>query len=244
MSEGTERGPDPTAAEYALRLLTGQAQKNAVRRATAEPGFAAEAARWRGWLAPLYDEIEPVAAPPGVWQEIETRTGGRPVANDNVSVLRRRLVAWKSAAGAMTALAAGLALFLLFQPHPTVRPEPQVAGSQSAKPPMVAILADKSGSKAVASWDPAARQLVLAVTGDMPIGPQHSPELWVIPPGGKPRSLGIMPDSKQAHMRLADALAQLLAQGATIAVSIEPRGGSRSGVPTGPVIASGSLTQA
>jgi anti-sigma-K factor RskA len=49
---------------------------------------------------------------------------------------------------------------------------------------------------------------------------------------------------KQMHMRLADALAELLQQGATIAISVEPPGGSPTGKPTGPVVASGSLEQA
>jgi anti-sigma-K factor RskA len=46
------------------------------------------------------------------------------------------------------------------------------------------------------------------------------------------------------HMRLADALAQLLQQGATIAISVEQRGGSPTGAPTGPVVASGALSKA
>jgi anti-sigma-K factor RskA len=66
----------------------------------------------------------------------------------------------------------------------------------------------------------------------------------VIPAGGKPRSLGTMGDSKQMHMRLADAIASLMESGATVAISVEPPGGSPTGSPTGPVIASGSLTRA
>jgi anti-sigma-K factor RskA len=66
----------------------------------------------------------------------------------------------------------------------------------------------------------------------------------VIPAGGKPRSLGTMPDRKQMHMKLADTLATLLQQGATIAISVEPRGGSPTGAPTGPVVASGALIAA
>ena len=46
------------------------------------------------------------------------------------------------------------------------------------------------------------------------------------------------------HMQLADALASLLQQGATIAISVEPPGGSPTGAPTGPVVASGALTKA
>jgi anti-sigma-K factor RskA len=98
--------------------------------------------------------------------------------------------------------------------------------------------------KVVASWDPASRRLVLAVAGDMPADPSHAHELWVIPEGGKPRSLGTMATGKQMHMRLAEALAQLLQQGATIAISVEPPGGSPTGAPTGPVVASGSLDKA
>jgi anti-sigma-K factor RskA len=109
---------------------------------------------------------------------------------------------------------------------------------------MVAMLGDNGATKVVASWDPSARQLILAVPGDLSADPNHSHELWVIPSGGKPRSLGTMPTGKQMHMRLADALAQLLEQGATIAISVEPRGGSRTGAPTGPVVASGALKQA
>jgi anti-sigma-K factor RskA len=240
----TGRGERVTAAEYALGLLTREDQDEAARRVAIDPQFAAEVARWRGRLATLYDEIDPVAAAPDLWRRIEAQTTGYRAANDNVSALRRRLVAWKAAAGGAAAIAAALAIFVAVEPRATVVPEGQIATQQRASAPMVAILADKGSNKAVASWDPEARQLVLAVTGDMPVDPQHSPELWVIPVGGKPRSLGIMPEGKQAHLRLADALAQLLSGGATIAVSVEPRGGSPSGAPTGPVIASGALVQA
>jgi anti-sigma-K factor RskA len=85
---------------------------------------------------------------------------------------------------------------------------------------------------------------VLAVAGDMPADPAHAHQLWVIPSGGKPRSLGTMPSTKKMHMQLADALARLLQQGATIAISVEPPGGSRTGAPTGPVVVSGSLDRA
>ena len=66
----------------------------------------------------------------------------------------------------------------------------------------------------------------------------------MIPAGGKPRSLGTMAGGKRMHMSVEQALAQLLRAGATIAVSVEPAGGSPTGQPTGPVIASGTLQTA
>jgi anti-sigma-K factor RskA len=120
----------------------------------------------------------------------------------------------------------------------------QPAASQPTSTPMVAMIGSNGAMKVVASWDPTGRQLILAIPGDMPADSVHSNELWVIPSDGKPRSLGTMPNGKQMHMRLANALAQLLTQGATIAISVEPRGGSPTGAPTGPVVASGALNRA
>ena len=107
---------------------------------------------------------------------------------------------------------------------------------------MVAMLGERQANEGRRQLGPGSRsRLVLAVAGDMPADPSHAHELWVIPAGGKPRSLGTMRDGKQMHMELADALARLLQQGATIAISVEPPGGSPTGAPTGPVVAAGAL---
>ena len=142
----------------------------------------------------------------------------------------------------MTALAASLAIVLVSTPRvqAPAPPTPIV----DAKAPMVAMLDTGKQAKIMASWDPMSKRLVLAVSGDMPADPSHAHELWVIPAGGQPRSIGTMGSGKQMHMRLADALATLLQQGATIAITVEPPGGSPSGKPTGPMVASGALTRA
>ena len=143
----------------------------------------------------------------------------------------------------MTALAASLALVLVAAAATGARAGLRAIGARARRWSRCSATSSKQ-MKVVASWDPAARQLVLAVAGDMPADPSHSHELWVIPAGGKPRSLGTMPAGRQMHMRLADALAQLLQQGATIAISVEPPGGSPTGAPTGPVVVSGALDRA
>jgi anti-sigma-K factor RskA len=237
--------PDETgdlAAEYALGVLTDAELRRAREMARTDPRFREEVARWSGRLAPLLDEVEAAAPPASAWQEIERRIGDEP-AGPNVIQLRRRVHQWRGIAAAMSALAACLAIFIAVRPPP---PPPAPVGiERPAAPPLLAMLGnDQQGTKVVASWDPMAQRLVLAVTGAMPPDPSHAHELWVIPPGGKPRSLGTMGSSRQMHMELADALAQLLQQGATIAISVEPPGGSPTGAPTGPVVASGALTKA
>lgn len=235
-------GPDVTAAEYALRLLTGEELRQAEARAAADPEFAAEIARWRGRLAPLHGEIAEAAPSSDVWERVAAAVRGPVAANDNVVSLRRSLTMWRSLAGGMTAVAAALAVVLLLPQKPAIVPPPV---ERTTAAPMVAMLGDQqTAAKVVASWDPNSRQLVLALAGPMPPAGAHSHELWVIPPGGKPRSLGTMKSAAMMHMRLADALATLLQQGATIAISVEPPGGSPTGAPTGPVVASGALHSA
>lgn len=235
--------PVTTAAEYALGLLTGDELRDAREHAQSDRQFAEEVARWRGRFAPLYSEIEATDPPNEVWEKIETETISRMAANDNAGALRRQLRIWKSAAGALSAIAAVLVAMLAFEPPRRLAP-PQKPEASTTATPLVALLGGNGSAKVVASWDPTARQLVLAVAGPMPSDQSRSKELWVIPPGGKPRSLGTLPERKEMHMRLADTLATLLSQGATMAISVEPRGGSPTGAPTGPVVASGPLTPA
>ena len=248
MSDKRDRDEDRAAlaAEHALRLLHGEPLQRARALEAKDAAFAAETARWRGRLAPLASEIDHAAPPGAVWDRIAAELGAESsAANDNAVGLRRRLVLWRSATGAMTAIAASLALVLALQPRQVVSPPvPSPVTRPASATPMVAMLGGDSGTKVVASWNPAARQLVLAVPGDMPADPAHAHELWVIPAGGKPRSLGTMGAGKQMHMTLAETLARLLQSGATIVISVEPPGGSPTGAPTGPVVAAGALTRA
>jgi anti-sigma-K factor RskA len=226
------------AAEYALGVLSGAELVEARERAISDPEFALAVARWRGRLAPLAAEIEDIEPPAALWENIDDAVSRQ--TGTNVVVLRQRVNLWRGATAAATAIAATLAGVLVLQPL-TV----PAAIEQPAEAPMVAMLADEQKQmKVVASWNPATRQLVLAVPGDMPADSAHAHELWVIPAGGKPRSLGTMGSARQTHMRLADAIAALMESGATVAISVEPPGGSRTGLPTGPVIASGALTKA
>ena len=245
MTEKREPNEDRAAlaAEHALRLLTGDYRRRAEMLESSDPAFAEDVARWRGRTAPLFGEVEPVDPPQSLWDRIERATAGDR-RGSNVVILQRRVGLWRAATAGMSALAAALALVLLLQPG-RVPLSQQPQQQAPASPPLVAMLGDQQRQmKVVASWDPNAQQLVLAVAGDMPADPRHSHQLWVIPADGKPRSLGTMDSARQMHMRLADALAQLLQQGATIAISVEPRGGSPTGAPTGPVVASGALSKA
>jgi anti-sigma-K factor RskA len=145
--------------------------------------------------------------------------------------------------GALTALAASLALIVVTRPDPAILPPPQPPSSVPAAQPMVAMIKAGADVAAVANWDVNSRQLMVAEV-KMPVVPDRDYQLWVIPADGKPRSVGVMPNRPHLRMDLAEPLSAMLAEGATLAVSIEPLGGSPTDAPTGPVVASGALAAA
>ena len=67
-------------------------------------------------------------------------------------------------------------------------------------------------------------------------------ELWIIQPGGRPRSLGLVQPGQPIRLVIPPGLVGRITPETTLVVSLEPPGGSRTGQPTGPVIASGKLT--
>ncbi len=230
------------AGEFALGLLDGDDLARARALSGADPQFAAEVAAWSGRLAPLLDEIEAVTPNDRVLAAIEARLGTRGEPADNVHYLRRRVNVWRGLTAGASALAASLALVLVTRPQTIEQPPPATQAPAPATAPMVAMMeADDSAAKLVATWDPDARSLVVAAAAGIAPVAGHSHELWVIPADGTPRSMGILPGADPMHLSLEAPMAEQLAEGATLALSVEPTGGSPSGLPTGPVIAAGKL---
>lgn len=231
-----KRAIDP--AEYALGLLDGAELRAARALAASDPDFAREVARWNGRLAPLLDEVEPVSAPDAIWPRIQ-QSLGTGSGESNVVALRRKVNVWRGMTGAMTALAASLALIVVTRPDPP----PPAPVETPAGQPMVAMIKAGAEVAAVANWDAGARRLMVAEV-KMPAVPNRDYQLWLIPADGRPRSIGVMPNRPHLKMALAEPMSAMLAEGATLAVSLEPLGGSPTDAPTGPVVASGALSAA
>ena len=68
------------------------------------------------------------------------------------------------------------------------------------------------------------------VVHELPPGKAH--ELWALPEGGAPVSLGLMPHTGDHHRVLTATQRAALAKSKQIAVSLEPDGGSPTGTPT------------
>jgi anti-sigma-K factor RskA len=239
---------DLLAAEYVLRLLDGEALLAARGRLNKDPAFAAAVEGWERRLAPMFDGVEDVPPPAGLWGRIEQAIGSEGAsASDNVVQLRRRERLWKGYAAGMTALAAGLALFLglrVAQPDaPMPQPQPQQPAPAAQAPTLVASLSTEGGEATLAVTVMPDGRSVLVTPTRMSAVSGHSHELWLIPASGTPVSLGVIaPDTPRRHSVPAQVVAEVRAQ-TTLAVSVEPEGGSKTGAPTGPVVATAPLRQ-
>ena len=240
MAERPEEEMDLLAAEYALGLLEGGERADAERQASRDAGFAALVDEWNERLAPMLAGVAPVEPDPALWDRIVAsleQPEKRPV---ELLAIRRRLAVWKGYSAAVTALAASLLLVVglrTAEPPPALQPAPEI------RPVMVATLAPESGPASLtASYDPSTNSLVVAPAALSPVA-GHDHELWIIPDDGKPRSLGLVAASQQRRMPLPAGLSPRLVETATIALSAEPTGGSPTGQPTGPVVASGKFSR-
>ncbi len=215
---------DILAAEHALGLADAGA------RAEDDAEFAAAVEAWRGRFAPWHGSE--CAAPAGVWSRIERALP----ANDDPAR------PWRFATVAASAVAALLLGVIVLRPAaeaPT--PVPQAAASQPAVV-MVASLTPKDGAGVLAVTYDARDGRMLVMPVGMDAGGK-TPELWLIPADGKPRSLGVIPEKAAAAIVLMPDRRGMIAGGVTLAVSLEPAGGSPTGLPTGPVVMTGTMSR-
>ena len=209
----TPDADDALAAEYVLGVLDDTERQAAAQRARADAAFAARISVWETHLENLNNDYGTQAPPKHVKVQIDRRLFGAPP---------RRGLNWIVTGLATAVVLLGLFLFQTGQStQPDLRAQLQSDGSAYAF------------SVAVDLDDRLLEMALLA--GARPTDGTF--ELWLIPEDGAPQSLGIFASGDALtlapHIRLSAS--------STLAVSLEPSGGSPTGAPTGPVLAVGVL---
>lgn len=233
---------DALAMDHALGGGSRAERRAADLRMTGDPEFRAAVERWQAVLAPLDDVTPGVVPPAAVWAAIaaEVQPQPRRAVPATAGGWWNNLGLWRLLAASGPVLAA-LFVVLVVQPGGTDAPVNVATG-----PELVATLADADGKPLIAAaYDPASGQVRFApVAAGDDTATGKVPELWVIEGKNPPRSLGVIDIAAGRSQAIPrDRLAGLKA-GAVLAISIEPIGGSRTGAPTGPVIATGKLSAA
>ncbi len=228
---------DGLAAEYVLGTLDAGERAAVSARRQREPQLNAAIASWERRLAPLNEAIPDVAAAPGTWQKIEARITGAPrstIASAEVIDLKRRLSLWRTSAIAASAIAASLILAVGVR-ELTPQPKPKN---------LVAVLQKDATSPAFLVTVNVEDRLMTVQPVDAKRQAGKSYELWIVHDSlGAPKSLGVIDDVSAMQRPTLAAYKRDVIEGATLAVSLEPEGGSPTGAPTGPVVFAGKMIE-
>ncbi|WP_145510246.1 anti-sigma factor [Yersinia rochesterensis] len=207
------------AAEYALGTLRGLARMRFTRRIHRDPQLAADVASWQSLFTQLDNQLAPLAPPERVWKRLELQLP--PINIRLVNNNRWPYLGW--------AVAAALAVFLLI---------PRLLVSPPTTLPVAVLSNSQQTSQWVVTLEKSTRSLTLTPLNLVAISDSNSLELWRIPAGEKPHSLGLLNTQGPTHLTLAE---NQLTGDSLLAISLEPHGGSPTGQPTGAVLFSGPL---
>jgi anti-sigma-K factor RskA len=208
------------AAEYVLGTLRGAARRRLERWRVSSPALDERCRFWEDRLLPLLLGLKPLEPPAHVWPRIRARLELRPAA-------QRR--PWSALAlAASVVLVAFLAVLVYWR---TLGPG-RALESATISAPSGALMWQVEISGRPGAERLSVRASTLAAP---PAGRDY--ELWALPKGGAPVSLGLLPYRHSlAHRVLSAMQQQALAHSTQLAVSVEPPGGSPTGQPTGAVV--------
>lgn len=231
------------AAEFALGTLRGRARERFRRWMAEDVAIADAAMQWEMRLAPMAAAVAPVQPPARVWRAILERLDAGQARGAGIWT---SLAFWRNLGLVTSGMAAGLlvAIGLIAPQVPQPAPAPVVLRlpSNEMVATYLAVLSDPKTLKPalVVSAGRTSNDLWVKALDPAIHVPERSLELWGLPTGGAPKSLGVIARSdKMTALKLAAVADHALADFPALAVSLEPTGGSQTGAPTGPVLYTG-----
>lgn len=216
------------ASEYVLGTLEADERRVVQERMKVDPALAHAVAQWEARLLPLVSLAEPQAPSPGLWPRIAAST--RAPATTSARQTRRSsgrlsgwldsLAFWRGLSLAGLSAAALMAVLLVTQP-----PAPQylvvLAAPQSQTPGWLVRAADENMV-----------ELVPLMATTVPVG--RTLQFWTKADSwNAPVSLGLVEPGQTLRIPL-DQLPPLQTN-QLFELTLEPEGGSPSGLPTGPI---------
>lgn len=220
---------DRLAAEFVLGNLRGAARSRLVTLMRRRPGLRAKVAQWEERLFPLVMRTPKVKPPPRVWRAIHARISPQATSGFGAGGWFRRFAMGGFAAAALAAL-----VYIA------------VAPPRAPAFTMVAVLNDAHAQPGIlVSWTPrqaANRELSVRILAHPSMPPGTSWQAWVLAgPAAAPTSLGFITTDQTQVLEVSPAAANALQGAVSVGVSVEPKGGSVTGRPSGPFVFEGSV---
>ena len=234
------------AASHALGTLRGGARRRFEAMAREQAPVRAAALVWQGRLASMTELQTPIVPDAAVWTRIrnmidaeqtqhaiERQRDAASAAGKPQGGWLRSLALWRGATAA-GALATVLAVVVGLNLRDQLINAPAVQ--------YVAVLSDdQAAASMLVTFDPKKKQLVLQRVGGYNEGADKSLQLWALPPGGAPRSLGVLDNAPALRLAASESDVHAVP---TLAVTLEAKGGVPPGSgPKGPIVFKGALIE-
>ncbi|AXI63878.1 anti-sigma factor [Pseudomonas kribbensis] len=209
------------AADYAIGLMAAPARRRFEQLLLEDAALRAELAHWQESLASLTETLPEVPVPERVWHGVTAR-----IEPQELHVPEKRpFWNWLRVTAALASIVVLVFLGSLYT-------------HDDARYRATLLSADAQPALKVEAHDDYLQVEPLTLAA---VDPQRSLELWAIPADGKPISLGVIPAGGKGKVELSGAQKALIGKPIALAVSLEPKGGSPTGQPTGPVLYQGAL---
>ncbi len=224
------------ASDYVLGTMRGKARQRFERLQMQSYKVRQVVWEWEKRLYPISEGIEDVDPPGELWTKIQQRIHPEDTLNVDTGFWRS-LAVWRTWGALTTATAIALLVLTLntgrFE-SPVISEDYMAVFNNTEAEPLWIVRSDmQTGELSIRAVNIAAQAVDKAF------------ELWMLPEDGtNPRSLGLLPvaGDKQQYS-IPPALVEILRTSKGLAVSVEPIGGSPTGLPTGPVLYQASLIE-
>lgn len=208
------------AADYVSGAMRGGARRRFEGLMAADANLRRQVRGWEDDIYPLLWSLAGRTPPRRVWRAIQSRL------HPGAAPWWRGLAFWRIASGALAALLVAGVVIYPMQVDRAARAQLMAVLQSPEAQAMLVVRADEAGGLHIH----ALQNLATRAGG-------KSLELWAIPPGQAPQSVGLVSPEGLTALRRAQGLAGVQ----QLAITLEPPGGSPTGAPTGPVIMSGDV---
>ena len=233
---------DVLAGEYVLGVLDIVERRQVQARLETDRDFARRVADWEARFAPLLSDIEPIEVPAAVWTAICQRLGWSERESAR-SGFWESLGFWRGATVLSTVIALAALAFTVGHLG-TVTPPPLAQQPvEAAAKPVTPLRHDDGTPGWLASVDAARGTVLIVPVPTAPDAQGRVPELWLIPAGKAPVSLGAVSIAQSHTVTVPQRARADLVAGSTLAITLESATGIPHAAPTSAVIAKGTIQQ-
>jgi anti-sigma-K factor RskA len=239
--ESNEPPPDEVlAGEYVLGVLDTTQRRQLQARLQTDRAFARRVEDWERRLAPLLADIAPVEVPASVWTAVCARLGWERTPEKLPQGVWERLGFWRAATVfasvvAIAALAFSIEHALAPAPPPVAQP------AEAAARPVTPLQHDDGTPGWLASVDAEKGTVLMVPVPAAPDARGRVPELWLIPAGKAPVSLGAVSINRSHIITVPQSARAALVAGSILAITLESAAGIPHPAPTSAIIAKGTI---